>query len=101
MCVEDAAVMIELLADPKVHEAGYKGIEAAFATFNDCRKERGQWLVQSSRREGDLYEWRAEGVMDDVGKIEAESTERCHKIWDAQIETMVAEALQELRQRLA
>ncbi|TKA82499.1 hypothetical protein B0A55_01241 [Friedmanniomyces simplex] len=96
ICIEDAAVMAELLAEPSVAKAGTSGLEAAFQAFSDCRKERTQWLVQSSRRTGDLYEWRAEGVGNDVEKIHAECKERDEKIWDSQIEEMVAEAKQSL-----
>lgn len=94
ICVEDTAVMAELLVDHDVQKAGTKGLEAAFQAFSDCRKERTQWLVQSSRRTGDLYEWRAEGVGDDVEKIHAECEERNGKIWNRQIDDMIAEAKQ-------
>ncbi|KAK8202207.1 hypothetical protein M8818_005734 [Zalaria obscura] len=96
MCIEDAAVMAELLADERVAKAGKRGIEAAFQTFSDVRKERSQWLVQSSRRSGDLYEWRAEGVGKDFGKIEQECRERDDKLWNAQVGDMVEEAKEQL-----
>ncbi|KAI7539341.1 salicylate hydroxylase [Hortaea werneckii] len=92
ICIEDAAVMADLLADPRVHAAGSKGLTAAFQAFSDTRKERTQWLVQSSRREGDLYEWRADGVGDDFEKIHQECKQRCETIWDGQIDDMIREA---------
>lgn len=92
MCIEDAAVMAELLVDPRVTEHGDKGIEAAFKTFSDVRLERTQWLVQSSRRSGDLYEWRAEGVGNDIKKIEEECKESNLKLWNAQVKDMIEEA---------
>ncbi|KAF5011077.1 hypothetical protein FDECE_2816 [Fusarium decemcellulare] len=73
-CIEDSAVMAELLADQIVQSQ--QDIEAAFAVFDSERRERCQWLVQSSRRIGDCYEWRAEGVGSDVQKIEQEINER-------------------------
>jgi len=75
-------------------KAGARGFEAAFQAFNDNRKERTQWLVQSSRRTGDLYEWRAEGVGKDFEKIHKECKERDEKIWDGQVDDMIAEARQ-------
>ncbi|WPH02183.1 Hypothetical protein R9X50_00503800 [Acrodontium crateriforme] len=93
ICIEDSAVLAELLASPEIRAAGMRGFEAAFQIFSDCRKERTQWLVQSSRRSGDLYEWRAKGVEDDFEKIGAECKERCEKIWDGQIEDMCHDAL--------
>lgn len=100
ICIEDAAVMADLLAEQSVHERGAKGFEAAFQAFSDCRKERTQWLVQSSRRSGDLYEWRADGVGNDVEKIHAECKERNEQIWNAQIDDMIAEAKSSLATKL-
>ena len=92
MCIEDAAVMAELLIDPRVAENGTRGIAAAFKAYSDQRLERTQWLVQSSRRSGDLYEWRAEGVGKDFKKIEDECRERDEKIWDGQVSEYIKEA---------
>ena len=33
-------------------------LEAAFRTFDACRRERTQWLVQNSRVCGDIFQWR-------------------------------------------
>ena len=96
ICIEDAAVMAELLAEPQVAKGGAKELEAAFQAFSNCRKERTQWLVQSSRRTGDLYEWRAEGVGRDIEKIHAECKERDERIWEADIGEMVQEAKRSL-----
>ena len=98
-CIEDAAVMCELLADQRVKEGGRKGIEAAFKAFSDSRIERANWLVQSSRRSGDMYEWRVHG--DDAAKIEAECKERDEKIWNSQISDMIEEGRQALTSALA
>lgn len=92
MCIEDTAIMAELLADPRVAENGNKGLAAAFKAYSDQRMERTQDLVQSSRRSGDLYEWRAEGVGRDVKKIENECRERCDKIWNGQVTEYIQEA---------
>ncbi|EMC92909.1 hypothetical protein BAUCODRAFT_266173 [Baudoinia panamericana UAMH 10762] len=96
ICIEDAAVMAELLADPAVAAAGHKGFRAAFQAFSDCRKERTQWLVQSSRKDGDVYEWRAEGVGRDVDKIYAECKASNDEIWNGQIDEMIADGRQSL-----
>ena len=87
MCIEDAAVMADLLVDA----TSAKEFEAAFQAFSDCRKERTQWLVQSSRRTGDLYEWRTE-VGDDVEKLHQECKERNDRIWNADVGELVREA---------
>lgn len=100
MCIEDAAIMAEILADNRVAKNGRKGIEAAFEAYNRQRLERTQDLVQSSRRSGDLYEWRAEGVGKNFGKMESEIRSRCEKIWEGQAKDYFAEAKQILGQIL-
>lgn len=92
ICIEDCAVMAELLADPLVAKEGDRGLAAAFHAYNQSRLERTQWLVQSSRRSGDLYDWRAEGVGKDLEKIEEECRASNEKIWNGQIDEMVKEA---------
>jgi salicylate hydroxylase len=54
LCIEDSAVIAELLADPQVRTQD--DLNAVFATFNAQRRSRGQWLVQSSRWVGDCYD---------------------------------------------
>lgn len=93
--------MCELLDDTRVREGGKRGIEVAFKAFSDSRIERANWLVQSSRRIGDLYEWRAAGVLDDIKKIEEECLERDEKIWNGQISDMIEEGKQALSKALA
>lgn len=100
MCIEDAAIMAELLAESSAQDSGIRGIEAAFQVFSDVRKPRANWLVQSSRRSGNLYELRAEGVGDDIEKIRKECAERDARIWDADIDLMVTEAKQALASAL-
>lgn len=104
-CIEDSAVLAELLvtarsavADGSVSMAA--AVEAAFAAFDACRRPRTQWLVQSSRRTGDLYEWRAEGVGEDIAKIHEELQWRCDRIWKGDVSEMCAEAREELDKRL-
>ena len=92
MCIEDAAILAELLVDPRVAENGDKGIAAAFKAYSEQRLERTQWLVQSSRRSGDLYEWRAEGVGRDIAKIAEECRWRDDKIWNGQVSEYIQEA---------
>ncbi|GAM83866.1 hypothetical protein ANO11243_018560 [Dothideomycetidae sp. 11243] len=90
MCIEDCAVMAELLADERV--TGPEGVQAAFQAFNDQRLERTQWLVQSSRRVGELWDMKAEGVGDDVEMIKKEIIERYDMVWNGQVKEYIAEA---------
>lgn len=70
LAIEDSAILAELIAND--HVQSLDDLEVAFETFNEVRKERGQWLVRASRRAGELYEWQAQGVGRDFHKIEEE-----------------------------
>lgn len=94
LCFEDAAVLASLLADDKVQTS--TDIEAAFATFDTSRRKRSQWVVQKSRRGGDLYELPTE-VENDVQKMAQELREILAVIWDFSIEDAIGEALDDLR----
>lgn len=90
-CIEDSAVMATLLADDRVQSAA--DLETAFSAFDASRRERSQWLVQSSRFIGDTYEWRAEGVGSDFQKIEQEINRRNGIIANVDIEQMCQDAV--------
>jgi salicylate hydroxylase len=89
LCIEDSAVMAELLADEQVKTRS--DLEVAFATFSKVRKERGDNLVQSSRRQARIYEGQTEYGMD-AKKQEAEINERNAKISDIDLRKMCDEA---------
>ena len=89
--IEDSAVLSELLADDRVQ--GALDLEAAFAAFNEVRKDRGQWLVKASRRAGDLYEWRADGVGKDFKKIEDEINQSNAVIAEGNVREMCNDAI--------
>ena len=89
-CIEDSAILAELLKDDAVRS--HADLEAVFAAFDAVRRERCQWLVQSSRRIGDCYEWRASGVGRDFKKIESEINERLGIISDIDIEGVCKDA---------
>lgn len=94
-CIEDSAILAELLKDEAVRS--HADLEAVFAAFDAVRRERCQWLVQSSRRIGDCYEWRATGVGRDFKKIENEINERLSIISNIDIEGVCDQAKALLR----
>ncbi|KAH8587905.1 hypothetical protein B0O99DRAFT_747236 [Bisporella sp. PMI_857] len=98
-CIEDSAILAELLADERVKTRNQ--LEAVFATFDAERRSRTQWLVESSRWIGDCYEWRAEGIGRDFSKIENEINKRNAVIANIDMEEMCAQAKEELGKRLA
>lgn len=71
-----------------------------FAAFDAARRERAQWLVQDSRRTGELYEWNDEGVGNDFKKIEDELRKSYAVIWDYDMDKAVEDAKTELGSRL-
>lgn len=90
MCIEDSAVMAELLASDGVK--AQVDIEVVFQAFNDLRRERGNWLVQSSAHQGNLYEWLAPGIGKDFGRMEDEINKRNRKIAEVDVQQMCNEA---------
>ncbi|OQD66295.1 hypothetical protein PENDEC_c052G06018 [Penicillium decumbens] len=97
-CLEDTAVLAALLEDDRVQT--HKDLEHVLDAFDFCRRERTQWLVQSSRFVGDCYEWRAEGIERDFKKIEKEINHRNGIIANVDIDKMCEDARQQLTQRL-
>jgi salicylate hydroxylase len=78
----------------------HKDLEHVLDAFDFCRRERTQWLVQSSRFVGDCYEWRAEGVERDFKKIEKAINHRNGIIANVDIVRMCEDARQQLAQRI-
>ncbi|POR34381.1 hypothetical protein TPAR_05448 [Tolypocladium paradoxum] len=97
-CIEDSFVLAELLADPCVR--GPQDLQPALAAFDQNRRQRSQWLVQSSRWIGDCYEWQAKGIEGDLDKIEAEINERNGIIANFDIQQASSEARRELQSSL-
>lgn len=97
MGVEDALVLAELLDQvqglPLSERSGV--LPAALQAFSAVRLERSQWLVQSSRDMGDIYEWRYPTTGSDNAKCKAEFERRARKIWDFDVDGMIAESKRE------
>ncbi|KAK7225060.1 hypothetical protein V2G26_013063 [Clonostachys chloroleuca] len=94
LCIEDAAVLAELLSDRRV--ATRRDAEHAFATFDAVRRERGSWLVQSSRHIGNAYEWLVPGLEDNLDRIEADINHRNGIIANVDVASMCSQAVAEL-----
>lgn len=97
-CIEDSAVLADLLADKNVKTQ--KDIEAAFATFDEQRRDRGHFLVQTSAHIGNCYEWLADGIGEDFSKIEHEINTRNSKIADVDVPQMCLDAKAQLQIRI-
>ena len=102
MGVEDALVICELLAglgsgSDKVQPGQ---LAAALRSYSNIRTPRTQWLVQSSRQVGDMYQWRSELTGRDPVRMKEEFLQRQRKIWDFDPTEMVEGARVELGKQL-
>ncbi|PWY83657.1 salicylate 1-monooxygenase sala [Aspergillus sclerotioniger CBS 115572] len=97
-CIEDTAVLAALLEDKRVQT--HKDLQAVLAAFDENRRERTQWLVQSSRFIGDCYEWRADGVGSDFKKIEEAINYRNGVIANVDVGQMCEDARKQMEKRL-
>jgi salicylate hydroxylase len=109
MGVEDALVLATALevavASPAFRDGPAKGgkakaIAAAFQAYSAVRLERSQWVVQSSRDMGDIYEWRYPATGRDPEKCKAEFEQRSRRLWDFDVEKMVGETKSETERQL-
>lgn len=97
LCIEDAAVLAHLLSDRRASD--HAGLEKALEVYDSVRRERGSWLVQSSRHIGNTYELLAPGIEDDLSMIEAEINYRNGVIANVNVQEMCDDARRELRER--
>ncbi|KAF2235380.1 putative salicylate hydroxylase [Viridothelium virens] len=105
MGVEDALVLVSVLevalSMSKLSDLGKaEAVGAALQAYSTVRLERSQWLVQSSREMGDIYEWRYPPTGSDPAKIKAEIESRSRNLWDFDVGRMLAEAKMECEGRL-
>lgn len=103
MGVEDALVLVTVLNKAR-EQAGRFGkprvVKAALQAYSSVRLVRSQWLVSSSRDMGDIYQWRYPTSGRDAANIKSEIESRSRKIWDFNVDGMMAEALQEYDRNL-
>ena len=86
------AVLLEAAARSDVSKRP-SSVRTALQVYNSVRYERSQFLVESSRIIGEVYEWRETDCGTDYKKIAHEIDSRSHKIWDYDVDAMVGEAL--------
>jgi salicylate hydroxylase len=96
--LEDCAVLASLLESPEVKSPAQ--LESVFAVFDATRRKRCQWLIDSSRVAGDLYEWRTQGFGRDADRIKDELEKRTQKVWGFDVRAATQRAREDLKQRL-
>ncbi|KAK4153461.1 hypothetical protein C8A00DRAFT_43640 [Chaetomidium leptoderma] len=98
-CMEDVAVLSSLLEDPNKPDTA-RDLEAVFAAFDGNRRERDQWLVESSRRAADLYEWRLPNTgKENFEGMKKDIEDRQAICWGIDLDKAIREAKADLRQR--
>ncbi|TVY85268.1 FAD-dependent monooxygenase tropB [Lachnellula suecica] len=105
--IEDALCLSTLLDEVSTRmkespESKGKALKTAFETYNEIRRTRSQWLVNSSRRVCDLFhqpEWadpakrvKAEGAFEEI-------KDRSFKIWHHDSAIMVQDTIRDYRER--
>ncbi len=102
-CIEDASVMAALIEDTariKSDKGKVERLRAAFDTYNTIRHERTQWLVESSRFVGQMYEWQDPKIGRDAEKCGHEIDWRSHKIWDYNVDKMMSDTAELYKAKL-
>jgi len=89
--------MASLLGDERVQSA--QDLEAVFAAFDANRRERDQWLVQSSRRAADIYEWRNTDIGKDFDLMRQDIIGRQATLWNIDLDREILEAREDLGKR--
>lgn len=81
-------------------EAKNRALEAAFKAYDDVRRERGQWVVSSSRFAGKAAQWRDADIGSDPTLYAKDITERINKVFSYDWEPPLVQAIFEYRRQL-
>lgn len=101
MGIEDALAMATAMQTVSEALPSIRSIAAALQAFSAVRLERSQWLVQSSRDMGVIFQWRDASAGDDGQKFKAEAEHRTRKISEFDVDGMVEQVKREFKQRMA
>lgn len=89
-------MLATLLADPATNSAN---LPAVLEAYDAARRERGHWLVKSSRHLGRMYDWQ-ESMGDDMAAIHEDLVQRYKIVYADGAERMCEDARAELYKRL-
>ncbi|KAL4984797.1 hypothetical protein BDW68DRAFT_190174 [Aspergillus falconensis] len=94
--VEDALALVKVIerATEEINSGKRTkadALAAALKAYSGVRYERSQWLVRSSREVCGTYEWMNPEVGGDLEKGFEDVKARSHRIWDFDIDGMLAE----------
>ncbi|KAH8807948.1 hypothetical protein F5884DRAFT_350010 [Xylogone sp. PMI_703] len=106
MGVEDALALSSLLErvvdslSTRMDVSKAHALRAAFAAYDQVRRERTQWLVGSSRDVCETYHWINPQCGFDPDKCLADIRWRNHRIWHFDLDYMMGEAGEEYKRLL-
>ncbi|KAK4195430.1 putative salicylate hydroxylase [Triangularia verruculosa] len=102
-CMEDVAILGALFEEAIAHKAlTVNTLQEIFTVFDAHRRERDQWLVNSSRRAADLYQWRIPEFsgQERFEKMKADIEQRQKVCWDFDMESAIERAERDLKELL-
>jgi 2-polyprenyl-6-methoxyphenol hydroxylase-like FAD-dependent oxidoreductase len=93
--VEDCLALVGLLQLVSEYPKTLRptAVQVALQVYNNVRYDRSQWIMDTSRAIGEIYEFRNQDCLSDHEKIAREIHDRSHKIWDYDINVMVDDSL--------
>ncbi|KAL0253014.1 hypothetical protein SLS55_010685 [Diplodia seriata] len=103
-CGIEDCLALAVLIEAAVHNSSTErsaSVRTALQVYNHVRYQRSQWLVDTSRVVGNVYEFSHPGSGSDHKQIAREIEARSHQVWFYDVDGMVAEALSQLHQKTA
>lgn len=100
--IEDCLALVVLLQSISQHAKLDRptAVRAALQIYNNIRYDRSQWIVDTSRAIGDIYEFRDPECGSNHEKIAHQIHTRSHKIWDYDVSGMVDDALSQFERTM-
>jgi 2-polyprenyl-6-methoxyphenol hydroxylase-like FAD-dependent oxidoreductase len=96
--IEDCLALVALLQKVSEHPRNRvpTAVRVALEVYNNVRYDRSQWIMNTSRVIGEIYEFQNPECLSNHEKIAQEIHDRSHKIWDYDVAAMVDDALDQL-----
>ncbi|KAH8745543.1 hypothetical protein F5883DRAFT_438798 [Diaporthe sp. PMI_573] len=107
MGIEDATVLLAVVdqAAAALKKGGgnvskAKALTVAFEAYDSVHRERAQWLVRSSRRQGELVKWLVPEIGKFWSKMQEDTAGRSEQLVYLDVEGMIRQAKDEFARRL-
>jgi 2-polyprenyl-6-methoxyphenol hydroxylase-like FAD-dependent oxidoreductase len=93
--IEDCLALVALLQQVSEYPKSRfpAAVRVALQVYNNVRYDRSQWIMNTSRVIGEIYEFQNPECLSNQEKIAQEIHDRSHKIWDYDIDAMVDDSL--------